>query len=314
MEAIVQYFENIPSLHRTLILVGGITFFWMLESAVPLFRMDYSKWRHAATNIFFTLTTILVNFVLAFLLLTVSDWTQQAHFGILHWVPFPSFLLAMLTGLLLLDLIGAYWVHWVEHRVKWMWRFHLIHHTDTHVDTTTANRHHPGESVIRFVFTLLAVAFTGAPIWMVMLYQSLSVVLSQFNHANIAMPQWLDRSLSWIIVTPDMHHVHHHHVQPYTDTNYGNIFSIWDRLFGTFAIMEREQLVYGIDTYPDPEENSNVLPLLKIPFMEYRDPPGSKFSTEPLSYPASSGAAAASVLEEPLPDSAPPAPEQTAAG
>lgn len=273
MEAIIHYFENIPSLHRSLILAGGITFFWMLESAVPLFRMDYSKWRHAVTNIFFTLTTVLVNFLLAFVLLAVAQWTQNASFGVLQWVAFPNLLLSTLTGLLLLDLIGAYWVHWVEHHVKWMWRFHLIHHTDTHVDTTTANRHHPGESVIRFAFTLLAVAITGAPMWMVMLYQSLSVVLSQFNHANIALPKWLDRTLSWFIVTPDMHHIHHHFVQPYTDTNYGNIFSVWDRLFGTYATMEREQLVYGVDTYPDPAENAQVGALLRIPFMKYRNPP-----------------------------------------
>jgi sterol desaturase/sphingolipid hydroxylase (fatty acid hydroxylase superfamily) len=244
---------------------------------------------------------------LAFLLLTVADWAQEAQFGILHWIPFPSMLLTTLVGLLLLDLIGAYWVHWVEHRVKWMWRFHLIHHTDTHVDTTTANRHHPGESVIRFAFTLLAVAVTGAPIWMVMLYQSLSVVLSQFNHANIALPQWLDRGLSWIIVTPDMHHVHHHYTQPFTDTNYGNIFSIWDRLFGTFAIMGRQELVYGIDTYPDPAENSKVGPLLKIPFMEYRNPPGSKFSAGAVGWPEASEVVAAAIPEKQVLDSGPPA-------
>ena len=123
----------------------------------------------------------------------------------------------------------------MEHKIKVLWRFHLIHHTDAHVDTTTANRHHPGESVIRFVFTTLAVLVVGAPMWMVMLYQSMSVVLSQFNHANIGLPGWLDRGLSWFIVTPDMHHVHHHYIQPYTDSNYGNIFAFWDRLFGTFS-------------------------------------------------------------------------------
>jgi sterol desaturase/sphingolipid hydroxylase (fatty acid hydroxylase superfamily) len=240
--------------------------------------MKYHKWKHAWTNIFFTITTILVNFVLAFILLKSAEWAQATNFGLLNWLPFPSILLYTLVGLMVLDLIGAYLPHFVEHKIKWMWRFHLIHHTDQNVDTTTANRHHPGESVIRFVFTTLAVVIVGAPIWMVFLYQSMSVVLSQFNHANIAMPSWLDRALSWVIVTPDMHHVHHHYVQPYTDSNYGNIFSIWDRLFGTFSVLERHQLVYGIDTYPDPSENGQIGPLLKIPFLEYRDPPGSKFS------------------------------------
>jgi sterol desaturase/sphingolipid hydroxylase (fatty acid hydroxylase superfamily) len=87
-------------------------------------------------------------------------------------------------GLLLLDLIGAYLVHFVEHKTKFLWRFHLIHHTDTWVDTTSANRHHPGESIIRFTFTTLGVLIVGSPMWMVFLYQTLSVIATQFNHAH----------------------------------------------------------------------------------------------------------------------------------
>jgi sterol desaturase/sphingolipid hydroxylase (fatty acid hydroxylase superfamily) len=166
---------------------------------------------------------------------------------------------------LLLDLIGAWLAHYVEHKTPLLWRLHLIHHSDTHIDTTTANRHHPGESVVRFVFTLLAVVVTGAPMWLVFLYQALSVVLSQFNHANIALPRALDRALSWVIVSPDMHKVHHHFVLPYTDSNYGNIFSVWDRLFGTFMDMDRAAVVYGIDTHLAEREHGTVGALLTMP-------------------------------------------------
>ncbi|NER16130.1 sterol desaturase family protein [Spongiivirga citrea] len=270
MEEIIAYFETIPSSHRSLIIVSGITFFFLLEYAVPLFKMRYRKFKHAWTNIFFTLTTVVVNFVLAFLLLWTSDWVIANDFGVLQWLPEVPLWAYVLIGLMLLDLIGAYTAHWAEHRIKPLWMFHLIHHTDTNVDTTTANRHHPGESVIRFAFTLVGVFIVGAPIALVFLYQSISVVLSQFNHANIKIPKWLDNALSWVIVSPDMHKVHHHHVMPYTDTNYGNIFSIWDRLFGTFAKMNNEDIVYGIDTVPDPKENAEIVPLLKIPFQGYR--------------------------------------------
>lgn len=281
MEQIVEYFTHIPSSHRSAILVGGIAFFWIVESAVPLFQFKYHKVRHAGINIFFTLTTIVINFVLAFILLKASDWAVANDFGILQWLDLPLWA-SMLVGLLLLDLIGAYLVHWAEHKVKWMWRFHLIHHSDLNVDTTTANRHHPGESVFRFVFTTAAVFVTGAPMWLVMMYQSMSVVLSQFNHANIQIPKWLDNAMSWVIVSPDMHKVHHHYVQPYTDTNYGNIFSVWDRLFGTFAtVPDAKQLVYGIDTYMKEEENAHLGSLLKIPFQEYRPPVGAKFADNP---------------------------------
>ena len=280
MDQIVEYFRTIPSSHRSIILVGGIAFFWIIESAVPLFRFKYSKVRHAGINIFFTLTTIIINFALAFILLKSSDWAVANHFGILQWLPEMPLWLFAIAGLLLLDLIGAWLVHWAEHKVKWMWRFHLVHHTDTHVDTTSANRHHPGESVFRFVFTTVGVVLAGAPMWLVFMYQSISVLLSQFNHANIVIPKWLDNAMSWVLVSPDMHKVHHHYVQPYTDSNYGNIFSIWDRLFGTFKTIDRDKLIYGIDTHMKPEENDRLGNLLKVPFQTYRPPVGAKFSEE----------------------------------
>lgn len=268
MDPIIAYFSTISSLHRGLILAGGIAFFWLIESVSPLFSFDYKKWNHAGINIFFTVTTILVNFAMAFILLMTAAWATENHFGILQWLPGITIWIYTVIGLLLLDLIGAYLAHWAQHKTKIMWRFHLIHHTDTWIDTTTANRHHPGESVIRFVFTTLGVLIIGTPMWMVFLYQSMSVVFSQFNHANISLPKKLDRLLSYFIVSPDMHKVHHHYVLPYTDSNYGNIFSIWDRIFGTFSVLDRDKIVYGVDTHMKPEAHNNLGNLLKIPFQK----------------------------------------------
>ena len=272
MESIITYFENIPSLHRALILSGGITFFWLLEGAVPLFKFSYKKWKHAIPNLFFTLTTVIVNFALAFLLLMSSDWVISNDFGIINWLPEMPFWLYVVLGVLLLDFFGAYLAHYVEHKVKPLWMVHLVHHTDHKVDTTTANRHHPIESVIRFIFTLFGVFAVGTPIGIVMLYQSLSIVATQFSHANIKMPKNVDKLLSYVIVSPDMHKVHHHYVLPYTDSNYGSIFSIWDRLFGTYMELDREKLVYGVDVFPDEIENSDTLNLLKQPFQKYKKP------------------------------------------
>ena len=271
MENLIQYFETIPSLHRSIILVGGITLFWLIEGLVPTRSLSYKKWRHALPNFFFTATSVLVNFFLAFLLLNTADWTQANGFGLLHIVALPLWLYVVL-GVLLLDFIGAYLAHLVEHKVKPLWMVHLVHHSDHHVDTTTANRHHPLESLVRFSFTLLAVFILGAPIGVVMLYQSLSVVLSQFNHANINLPVKLDQWLSYVLVTPHMHKVHHHYVLPYTDSNYGNIFAIWDRLFGTHMHLDAARIVYGVDVFPNEEENSRVGSLLKQPFQSYQKP------------------------------------------
>ena len=272
METLIEYFTTIPSHHRALILVSGLTIFWLIEGGIPLFKFKYNKWRHALPNIFFTLTTVVVNFALAFLLYNATQWVATNEFGILYWLPEMPFWLQVVAGILLMDFFGAYLAHYVEHKVKPLWMVHLVHHTDHNVDTTTANRHHPIESVIRFVFTLLGVFVVGTPIAIVFLYQSLSVVFTQLTHANIKLPKAVDKAISYVLVSPDMHKIHHHYVLPYTDSNYGNIFSIWDRLFGTYRYMDREDLVYGVDVFYDEEENGKIGNLLKQPFQKYKRP------------------------------------------
>lgn len=276
MKALINHFEHISSLERSVILFGGLAFFFLLESGIPMFRFKKGRAAHAGINLFFTFTTILINFVFAFLILKISDYMVLHQYGLLYLVSMPVWVF-MVVGLLGLDLIGAYLPHFLEHKIKFLWRFHLVHHSDPLVDTTTANRHHPGESVIRVVFTMIGVAALGAPMWLLMLYQSLSVVLSQFNHANIRLPKWLDKALSFVIISPDMHKVHHHYKLPYTDTNYGNIFSFWDRIFFTFAeVKDPKTLVYGLDTYPTRKEHSTLGGLLALPFGKYRKPDPDK--------------------------------------
>jgi sterol desaturase/sphingolipid hydroxylase (fatty acid hydroxylase superfamily) len=266
METLINYFTTISSLHRGLILAGGIAVFWTIEHLSPLHLFNYKKWNHASVNIFFTGTTIVINFTLAAVLLFAANYTVEHNWSLLQLLPHLNIGLYTILGLLLLDLIGAYFAHWIQHRIPVLWRFHLIHHTDTYVDTTTANRHHPGESLIRFLCTILAVLILGTPMWLVFLYQSLSVIFSQFNHANIQLPIKLDRFISYFFVSPDMHKVHHHYVLPFTDTNYGNIFSVWDRLFGTFSTLHRSKIIFGVDSHQDIAQHSNLKTMLKIPF------------------------------------------------
>lgn len=280
MEAFLEFFEAIPSSYRSVILATGLVVFWVLEGIIPVFNFNYHRWRHLGLNLVFTFTTVVVNFSLAFLIVMAADYAQAEQFGVWHWLSLPLWANVIL-GVMVLDLVGAWLIHLVEHKVKWMWKFHLIHHTDTTVDVTTALRHHPGESVFRALFTILAIFLAGAPIAVIFIYQTASALFSQFNHANIKLPKWLDSALAWVIVTPDMHKVHHHFTQPLTDTNYGNIFSIWDRVFRTFAKVQNvDELTYGIDTHMSASENDNLKNLMAIPFQAYRVPKESKFGTE----------------------------------
>ncbi|MBN09312.1 MAG: sterol desaturase [Flavobacteriaceae bacterium] len=272
MELILDYFQNIPTTHRTILLVGGISFFWILEGISPLFIFNYKKWLHAIPNFFFTLTTIIINFSLAFLLLNTSDWVVSNEIGVLYFIDNLPLIIKIFVGVLLLDFFGAFLAHYVEHRFNFLWMIHLVHHSDHKVDTTTGNRHHPLESLIRFCFTLFGVIIVGAPIGYIMLYQSLSVISTQFTHANIRLNKKVDKLISYFFVSPDMHKIHHHYRLPYTDANYGNIFSIWDRIFGTYMDLDREKLIYGVDVFPDEKKNSNIKDLLKQPFQKYQRP------------------------------------------
>ena len=144
----------------------------------------------------------------------------------------------------------------------------MVHHSDNNVDVTTGLRHHPVESVLRGLFFLMGVTLSGSPMYAVMLFQTLLVLSTQFTHANISLPRWLDKPLSYIIVSPNMHKVHHHWQQPYTDSNYGAVFSLWDRLFGTYNYLEPSKIKYGLDRYYPNEEDENFGMLIRKPFQK----------------------------------------------
>ena len=278
MEQVLVFFGSIESITRSIFLISGLALFLSMESIIPLFKMDYNKLNHAGINLIFTLITLIINLFGALLIIAGVNFNLKNKIGILYLIGDLPAWAYVIIGLALLDLIGAWLIHWIEHKVKWMWKFHLIHHTDPKVDATSGLRHHPGENIFRLLFTFLAVIITGASLGLVMLYQTVSAFFAALTHANIRVPGWINKYLAWIIVTPHFHKIHHHYVQPYTDSNYGNIFSVWDHLFNTVKTIDKmDNLVYGIDTHMSPKENSNIKNLLLIPFQEYRTPPGSKF-------------------------------------
>ena len=270
MNVIIDFFADVSLVFRTSILLGGIVLFWILEGVIPLYFFNYKKGRHAFLNLLFTTTTAIIGFGFAFLLLKSTEIVNELQFGVIHFFELPLFV-EVTISLLILDLVGAYLVHFVEHKVPWMWKFHVIHHSDKNVDVTTGLRHHPGETVFRILFTILGVYVSGASIGIVMLYQSVSVLFAHLTHANISLPKNLDRVISCLFVTPNMHKVHHHYKQPLTDSNYGNIFSVWDRIFGTYAyVNDSKLLVYGIDTHINDRKIDSFTNLLLIPFKKFK--------------------------------------------
>lgn len=264
----IEYFQNLEQrpVERLGLLVSGLLFFWILEGAIPLTALRYkrNKWQHAGVNFSFTLLHLILHTGLAVFIVQLSDWCRSTEFGLVYWSEAGTGW-TIAIGVLALDL-SSWLVHWVMHNQPFLWRFHVIHHSDTKVDVTTGLRHHPGDSLLRGIFFLLLILLSGAPMYTVMIYQTLVVVSTAFTHANIALPKKLDAVLSWVLVSPNMHKVHHHWKQPHTDTNYGAVFSIWDRLFQTWSYLPIEDVKYGLDRYYSAEKDESVGDLMAYPF------------------------------------------------
>lgn len=259
----LAFFENMPVWMKLAWVVGVLALFWILEGYYSLTSLQYKKFKHAGVNFIFLLFTMLINVGFGALTLGVFFWIDTHEFGILHLLDLPV-VVELILALLALDFIAQYGVHYLLHKVKWMWRLHIIHHSDTKVDVTTGTRHHPLDFIIRESFALLAVIIMGMPIAFYLFYRILSVFFTYFTHANVNLGR-VDKLLSYIVVTPKMHKFHHHHEMPWTDTNFGNMFSIWDRLFGTFLYADTRNIVYGLDI-TDAQKDEDLLYQLKIPF------------------------------------------------
>jgi sterol desaturase/sphingolipid hydroxylase (fatty acid hydroxylase superfamily) len=168
-------------------------------------------------------------------------------------------------GVAILDFF-TYVAHWAMHKVPALWRVHRVHHSDPFVDVTTSFRTHPLEGLWRLVWTLVPALAFGLSAQAIVIYRSISLVNALFEHSNLAVPRRLDRALSWIWVTPNMHKIHHSSLPQQTDSNYGNILTLFDRFFRTFTATDRGfALEYGL-TDSNPQHVKSLRGLLSMPF------------------------------------------------
>jgi sterol desaturase/sphingolipid hydroxylase (fatty acid hydroxylase superfamily) len=172
----------------------------------------------------------------------------------------------IVAGILILDFSAGYLAHRALHLFPILWRFHRVHHSDDFVDVTTTYRTHPGETVWRFVFVIVPVWVIGIPALAVVIQRLVSAANGIFEHSNTRLWRPLDRVLSLLWVTPNIHKVHHSRELVETNSNYGNVLTIYDRMLGTFTPSDRaESVVYGLDEV-DPARIGSFGGLLSMPF------------------------------------------------
>ncbi len=178
--------------------------------------------------------------------------------------------LAVILGIMLLD-FAMYIQHVVFHAIPALWRLHMMHHADLDYDVTTGARFHPIEVVLSMGIKLMVVAALGPPAVAVLLFEVLLNATAMFNHGNIHIPGAVDRFLRWIVVTPDMHRVHHSVHAPFTNSNFGFNLPWWDRLLGTYVDQppeKHEEMEIGLEQFRDPRQANALLGILMLPFRE----------------------------------------------
>ncbi len=238
-----------------------------LEYFFPLIR---ARRIHLLTNIGFAILLLALNLALAFLTLSTSDWIKANQIGLFNHVESPAWLI-IVASILFLDFWAGYVFHFIFHKTSWLWHLHSIHHSDVHVDVTTTFRKHPIECLIGIAFNITGMLLLGIPSWILLAYLTLSTINAQFEHANIKLPAKLDRFLQWVIVTPNMHKIHHSIDEVESNSNYSNIFSFWDRLFSTYRTkQDYNSIAYGLD-YVHENEHRSFWKLLKLPLKYYRN-------------------------------------------
>jgi len=190
-----------------------------------------------------------------------QGWGLLNRYGVPAWA-------AVAAGIVLLDL-AIYLQHVMFHAVPALWRLHRMHHADLDIDVTTGARFHPVEIVLSMLIKLAAIAALGVPPAAVVLFEVLLNATSMFNHANVRIPSALEPALRWLVVTPDMHRVHHSVERDETNSNFGFNLPLWDRLFGTYRAQPRaghESMTIGIPDFRDAAECNTLTGMLAIPF------------------------------------------------
>lgn len=230
----------------------------LIQRWVP-HRKLAGSWR--ANGVLWALDALVVGAVCAGCACTVSRWANLAGFGLLNQ-GVESAWLAVPAGVIGMDLVAYFW-HRTNHRVAILWRFHQIHHSDPDYTVTTALRFHPGELLLALPVRLLMIALFGLPVVAVIVFEVIFAFSNFFEHGNINLSNRVERALGTVMVTPALHRRHHSRESRLLDSNYGTIFSFWDRLFGSYgASRSKVQIETGL---PGLEEPLTTLEILALP-------------------------------------------------
>ena len=263
MKEIFELFKN--HLVETQVAIFFVTFFslWLFE-LLALGKSLQQKWFYFRTNLVVAIGAVTVQTLLGGLMVSAAIWATEREFGLLYYLPFYQSLWVSFGVMFILRDLLDYLYHLTMHSVPFLWRFHMVHHSDPQVDVTTTIREHFGETLIRNLFLIVTTALLGVGVWFLIIRQIFQTVSNIASHSSVVLPKRVAAVLDLVLVTPNFHRMHHHHRMPHTNKNYGDSFTIWDRLFGSHSKLPYEKLVIGLNTTDN--HHYNGWALLRMPF------------------------------------------------
>lgn len=251
---------------RGVVYFFALVVFLFLENVRPFFAYQDKRFRHALLNISFGLINgVLGVFLIKSWFVDLLSLEAFSEFGLLQFVSSAEWLQFSLS-FLFFDFWMYVW-HRLNHRLSFLWRFHQIHHSDSEMDVTTGIRFHPVEILLSWLIRVPLVILLGMNFTQLLFYEMIMQTIVFFHHSNFALPEKVDRLLRRVIVTPNMHRVHHSIKKIETDSNYGSVFSFWDRFLGTYRVACFAQIQLGLNSFRE-KVSRDFRYLLWRPFRE----------------------------------------------
>ncbi len=248
--------------------LGALALMSIWEMLVPLRQLKISKGYRWLNNLgLVVINTLVLRALFPAAAVGVAAFAAANGWGVLNYLAWPSWL-TIVVAVVVLDM-AIYLQHVMVHAIPVLWRLHRVHHADPDFDVTTGLRFHPIEIILSMLIKFGVILMLGPPVVAVVVFEVLLNGMAMFNHANIALPKGVDRVLRWLVVTPDMHRVHHSVEDDETNSNFGFNLSLWDRVFGTYREQPRGGqlgMTIGIDGFNKPADVVSLAGLMWLPF------------------------------------------------
>lgn len=268
MEAINDYFEIFDFYGLPLLLIAFVTLF-ILECFFPFRREENRSWKRIMLNLGIVFTVVPTFRLLLIPALTaIAQWTEAARFGVFNIINLPVWLKCLIT-FLLLDYFNYAW-HQLKHELNFLWRFHQVHHFDNQMDITTSGRFHIGELVFAVFYHGGLILITGVNPVVVLIYQLIFEMATQFHHSNIYIPLRLEKFLRKLIITPSLHAIHHQLIDNEEGSNFGIVFSFWDKLHKTLKTGDENLIIQTDPLLVNEVKVQSFFTLLAMPFTKLK--------------------------------------------